>query len=137
MAKGMWVETQEGMEVQVYAPKSPAVVVINEKHSLMPQQTALLKEKFSSFEELRVSEAGWDKTRIKEEAKKLVESWKSVVILSPIPLLLGLVSSRREEGIYVFHNDKREKKEVPDGKGGTRIIFTVAPEGWELVNVSE
>ena len=137
MAKGMWVETHEWMEVQVPAPKSPAIVVINEKHQLMAQQIELLEEEFSSFEELRVSEAGWDKTRIREESKKLAESRKAVVVLSPIPLLLGLLASARKEGVYVFHNDLREKKEVPDGKGGTRIIFTVAPNGWELVDITE
>jgi hypothetical protein len=29
----------------------------------------------------------------------------------------------------VFHNDRREKKELPNGK----VIMTVAKEGWELV----
>jgi len=31
--------------------------------------------------------------------------------------------------VHIFHNDNREKKELPNGK----IIHTVAQKGWVLV----
>ena len=63
----------------------------------------------------------------------------AVVFVSPIPYMLMELSrksiycdiSGKQElyKVLVFHNDRREKKELPDG----RIIQTVAETGWQLV----
>ena len=67
----------------------------------------------------------------------------AVVFASPIPFMLKYLAKRsiraeylgdhaEESELYkvlVFHNDKREKKELPDG----RIIQTVAATGWQLI----
>jgi len=64
----------------------------------------------------------------------------AVVFVSPIPYLMKELSVRsvvaNEVGdirtlydVRVFHNDRREKKELPNGK----IIMTVASTGWQLV----
>lgn len=67
----------------------------------------------------------------------------AVVFASPVPFLLKELSKlsvfaeyhgdHAEEAerysVLVFHNDRRDKKELPDG----RIIQTVAATGWQLV----
>lgn len=66
----------------------------------------------------------------------------AVVFLSPIPYMVKeltrkAVQAEMGEGgetfmeydVFVFHNDRRAKKELDNGK----IIYTVAKEGWELV----
>lgn len=65
----------------------------------------------------------------------------AIVFVSPIPFLLKELAVRSITGdvmenstkklynVLVFHNDRREKKELPDG----RIIQVVAHEGWQLV----
>ena len=125
-------------------------VIMNENHTLLPEQECILKEEFSDLEAefLFVPASGWTK----EEMDQVVASFKeaaigperyhtqNVVFVSPIPYLLRELTRAEvipypecsvETGIrvYVFHNDHREKKELPDG----RIIQVVAQEGWQLV----
>ena len=47
---------------------------------------------------------------------------------SPVPALIALAQRAGVE-VKVLHNDKREKKELPNGK----IIMTVAQAGWVIV----
>jgi hypothetical protein len=111
-----------------------AIVVINAQHNLLDEQRQLLEKTFDSFEELKVPAEGWGKPTILAKAKELAESDHAVVILSPIPLLLGKVAaSRGGRDTYVFHNDRREKKDLPNGK----IISVVAQTGWELFPLAE
>jgi|SRR5690606_30371424 len=65
----------------------------------------------------------------------------AVVFVSPIPYMIKRLSQLAmvadmdgtctftEYDVFVFHNDHREKKELPNGK----IVYTVAQEGWQLV----
>ena len=74
----------------------------------------------------------------------LEKTENAIVFASPVPYLLKNLSQKAiaydwygdYEGdlrhlydVLVFHNDRREKKELPDG----RIIQTVAATGWKLV----
>jgi uncharacterized protein (DUF111 family) len=59
---------------------------------------------------------------MKELAEKIGD--QKVIFVSPIPALMKLMRHWK-----VFHNDNREKKELPNGK----IIMTVAKKGWVLV----
>lgn len=125
------------------------VVIVNENHTLLPEQERILKEEFDLEAEFLFAPAtGWSK----EEMDKIVASFKeaaigperyhtqNVVFVSPIPYLLRELTRAEfiaypecsiETGIrvYVLHNDRREKRELPDG----RIIQVVAQEGWQLV----
>ena len=107
-----------------------AIVVINTQHTLLDEQRQLLEKTFDSFQELKVPAEGWDKSTILAQAKKLAKNDDALVILSPIPLLLGKVTFfRAGRGVYIFHNDRREKKELPNGK----IIAVVSQTGWQLL----
>jgi len=130
--------------------KRRLTVVMNENHTLLPEQERILKEMFPDLEPefLFAPATGWTK----EEMDKIVASFKEaaigpdcyhiqdVVFVSPIPYLLRELTRAEVEaypdysidtGIWVsvFHNDRREKKELPDG----RVIQVVAQEGWQLV----
>ena len=125
-----------------------AKVVINEQHSLLPEQEAILNSQFGegNWELLKVPSQGWNLEEQREiEAKLLGEC--EVVFASPVPVLMGLLIAntaydngygdasglgRPRKDIFVFHNDNRDKKELPNGK----IIFTVAKEGWQLVKLT-
>jgi len=98
-------------------------VILNEQHHLLQDQERLLAE---DFEIVPIPAAGMALQEIKELVKTL--RGEEIVIASPIPALMSLLAV---EGIpfKVFHNDHREKKELPGGK----IIMTVAAEGWEIV----
>ena len=96
---------------------------------------------------LQVPAEGWDLQTQSNIAYSLSPYHLNIVFVSPIPVLLGKLSGSAVHGeycrmsgtpcsydgirVYVFHNDKREKKEVSDGK----VISTVAAAGWQLVEI--
>jgi hypothetical protein len=106
-----------------------AIVVINEQHNLMEDQVRILNEEFDEYELLKVPAVGWTLPEINQVADDL--AGKTAVIVSPVPALIKLLAMQadEDENIFVFHNDNREKKELPSGK----IVMTVAAEGWVLV----
>jgi hypothetical protein len=77
---------------------------------------------------------------------EILHSWElnkeflNIVFVSPVPALLlmaaGTVNDERLNAashisqVFVFHNDRREKIELPDG----RIISRVADTGWRLIS---
>lgn len=120
-------------------------VIMNEQHSLLEEQERILNEKFGEWEILSVPSKGWNISEMDEVIRKEFSYWEVAVFASPIPYLIKRLSFRTGaqhvdfiEGldlrlnagqVFIFHNDKREKKELPNGK----VIFTVAKTGWELV----
>ena len=125
------------------------LVVINEQHKLLDAQKRILDEKFSNWEFLKVPADGWTLEDVKETENKLKISKGvgSVVFVSPIPVLIANLSfsggfdhgyshnpNANHVGdtpfVFIFHNDKREKVELSDG----RIINKIADDGWQLIN---
>ena len=133
---------------------SKVIVIKSEQHGLFPEQEAILSWNFSKVEYVNVLQDGWTL----EEQKEFLYDGKfgpggeffdsSLCFASPIPALLGMAAAEAVRyrllgpshiglrGVLVFHNDRRETKEVPDGKGGVRLIKTVSPTGWILVDVT-
>ena len=118
-----------------------ALVVINEEHTLFPDQERVLLEHFESFERVNVPAEGWTLDEIRATAENL---WSksgehAIVFASPIPALLAMLArwngqvegthAMTEQNVFVLHNDRRDKKELPGGK----IIAAIAAEGWQLV----
>ena len=122
-------------------------IIINEQHNLLPDQDRVLKETFSEekhqFEFVKSPAGGWTLEEMNEKIKELQQA-DIIVFVSPIPYMLKRLSY--SEGynaayeppfpphlhaprVLVFHNDRREKKELPGG----RIIQVVAQTGWRLV----
>ena len=80
---------------------------------------------------------------MKQHVDFLYQNTDIVIFASPVPYMLMRLSDLAAqcidpntgtkayalERVYVFHNDNREKKELPNGK----IIQTVASTGWILV----
>ena len=128
-----------------------AIVIINEQHSLLPDQNRILNSYFDSYELYKVPADGWTIEEMNEEVdddliQNNYNSSKAIVFASPVPYLLAHCASvsgridtaRVEYGsehpelyVYLFHNDKREKKELPNDK----VISVVAKEGWQLVRI--
>jgi len=118
-----------------------ARVILNEQHQLMDAQKAELDERFNpdGWEIFPVPENGWKLDEMQKIAEGL--SRVQVVFASPVPALMKLLSAysvdcqaQRTDGgttetFFVLHNDRREKKELPNGK----IIMTVAKTGWVIV----
>jgi hypothetical protein len=122
------------------------VVIINEQHKLLPDQERLLNHTFpEGWSRWDVPADGLTAAEQAEAAADLCE--EPVIIASPVPFLtarLAAIKAARAQrslfidtqiNIWVFHNDKRVAKEIPDGKGGVRVVHTVAPEGWQLLEV--
>lgn len=113
-----------------------AKVVINEQHSLMEDQYRALRERgFSEIEFVKIPKDGLTKDEQMKLAEELKEE-KSIVFASPVPVLMAQLAFWAGAGygtdkIYVLHNDKREKRELPNGN----IVSVVAKEGWELVPI--
>lgn len=118
-----------------YTPKH-ALVVLNEQHTLLKEQEEILY----NWELLSVPAEGWTLEQMPFEVIfDHMEKEGVVVFASPIPALLiyaakkaGMTITAGEQTeslVFVFHNDKREKKELPNGK----IISVTAKEGWVLV----
>jgi len=133
------------------------IIIKNEKHSLMDDQKRALDEFIQKrlnvmpeISTLPVPESGWTKEDMEEIMKKNFSHGEWAVFVSPIPYMIsrlawssgawGVVHELNHKpddlfcsAVLVFHNDKREAKEIPDGKGGVRMIHSVAPTGWILV----
>lgn len=123
------------------------IIIINEAHSLLSEQEKILNETFGAYEFLYAPRDGWSYSDQLRIAKQLVEEGGNIVFVSPVPVLLGLVAFYKGYGragieigqpfmgcdinLYLFHNDCREKKELPNGK----IIQVVTSTGWQLVEI--
>lgn len=117
--------------------KRKALIIINEQHTLLNEQKRLLDKHFKSYEFLHVPASGWTLEEMEKIQYRLRD--RIVVFVSPVPYLLacavrwsshGALSSNATK-VYIFTNDRREKKELPDG----RVIQTISPTGWQLVKV--
>lgn len=120
-------------------------VILNEQHSLMESQKAILDKTFgeNGWEFLKVPANGWTLEEQIEISKSLVGTVfekSTIIFASPIPVLMSRLSSLMGEQkalqiqgtqVFVMHNDRREKKELPGGK----VISVVAKEGWQLVEI--
>ena len=127
-----------------------ALIVINEQHQLLPDQERVLLERFDSFERVNVPAEGWTLDEIRAQAETLWSriSECAIVFASPIPALLAILANwdgqtaalasletqenqdgTAKQSVFVLHNDRRDKKELPGGK----VIATVAAEGWQLI----
>lgn len=111
-------------------------LIINETHSLLPDQVRVLEEKgMSDYEEIRIPKEGWDARTRFSLAHEWAERGGRYIFVSPEPVILGRLAHlsvfRKDVAVYVFSNDRRVKKELPDG----RIVQTIAPTGWKLVEI--
>ncbi len=111
------------------------MVVLSGDHKLFPEQVDLLNDRFNPLEWdiLTVPPEGWNLSKIRELAVSFRSSGcYHIVFASPVPAMMAKLANSREEErplVWAFHNDQRISKEVPDGKGGTRIIKTISPTG--------
>ena len=113
-----------------------ALVIINEQHSLLPDQVLILNHTFKeNLETKKVPAQGWTWTEQENIAREIIEmNITHVIFVSPVPVLLRELSyhwgrNSNNPIILVFHNDNRQKKELPNGK----TISVIAKEGWQLV----
>jgi hypothetical protein len=128
------------------------IVIINESHSLFPQQEEILGD----YERYNLPDSGANLGQVKSEIAPFLrqeyvgysEEWeeteegatlaqheqggKSIIFATPFAaLMVELQNSGVKFGC--LHNDKRSAKEVPDGKGGVRVVHSVSPDGWVIV----
>lgn len=108
-------------------------IIISEQHTLLQEQEAILKEKFGAWSTILVPATGWTR----EERGIICDTLRgNIVFVSPIPgmiLDLAFVFGASRVGMHkvrpwVFSNDTREKKELPNGK----VISVTAQTGWYL-----
>jgi hypothetical protein len=119
-------------------------LIINEQHSLLPDQKRALdefiemKDEAITVDTIKVPASGWTLQEMNAVQDELWQEFFdgeediSVIFVSPVPYLLKELASYNEYSgfcIYVLHNDHREKKELPNGK----VIMTIAKEGWVIV----
>ncbi len=122
------------------------IIIINEQHSLLPQQSGLIRKELGEEIELKkIPAEGINRKEIETMVKDLNKlNNVNIVILSPIPLLLGRLAHHQgelqtlamyggssENHVYILHNDQREKKQLPNGV----VRSVVAQEGWELIHI--
>jgi len=110
------------------------VVIKNETHQLFDEQQMLIEQLATNADEIKYLEVpadGWDL----QEMNRVLENFESYpndtkfIFISPIPYLLKETAKRYGDRTLVFHNDHREKKELPGG----RIIQVVSSTGWQLI----
>ncbi len=74
-------------------------VIINEQHQLTDEQKELIRQKLGNdFTLFKVPAKGWTKKEIFEVAKEL--AGETVVFVSPVPLLLGLLCYSRKGRVF-------------------------------------
>lgn len=112
-------------------------VVINEQHTLLEDQERIIKNAgYDRVEFVKVSADGWDKSQM----DAFINSYnytEDILFVSPIGYMIKHMSSLMAlktmnnilcGEVIIMCNDRREKKELPNGK----IISVVAKEGWYL-----
>ena len=112
--------------------------VINQAHSLMEEQSEILNSLIDEGDDLirvNIPEEGLTLSKQIELSHSLMDEMSEddyLVFVSPVPCMLAYVSAQLEtsQNVLVFGNDKRDKKELPNGK----IIQTVSQTGWYLFN---
>jgi hypothetical protein len=116
-----------------------AVVFLNEQHSLLTSQEEALEERFEHWLIVDVPAGGWSRPEMDHELEK-IEPFTAIVFGSPIPYMIGTAAAtakRQQTPVFILHNDRREAKEVVDRTTGqTKVIHTLAVNGWELVRVA-
>lgn len=129
--------------------KTRAIVIVNEQHTLFPEQENII-DRYDDIDFINVPAAGWTYQQQDEMVAHIYNAAletdevpsATVIFASPIPYLLKEVTELaisyhpmmediliRLYQVRVFHNDHREKVELPNGK----IINKVAQKGWMLV----
>jgi hypothetical protein len=116
-----------------------SVIVINEQHKLLPIQDYLLRIYCGdSWETFTVPAGGMTIAEQVDAATGLVGKYDRVIFVSPVPVMLAkavywatVFHEDLGREVWVFVNERREKKELPDG----RVISTLAQDGWELFKV--
>jgi hypothetical protein len=119
--------------------KAIGFVIINEQHKLFEEQESILEDCFDSYDFIKVPADGWDLDKIDSMIDSLAKTIDngilfnenvSIVFASPIPAMIKRLINRIDgDSVFIFHNDKRNKKELPNGK----IIQVVSDTGWQLV----
>ena len=112
--------------------------VINKAHSLMVEQEQILNSLISEGDDLirvDVPEEGLTLEQQIELSHSLMDEMNGddyLIFVSPIPCMIGYICSTIEssKNILIFGNDKREKKELPNG----RIVQVISKTGWYLFN---
>ena len=117
------------------------LLIKNVQHNVLPDQMRVLAEFAKTHfdadweeitEVIDVPATGLTKDEIFELANNLEASYNEIqfatVFVSPIPLLIKLLVEKKL-WVEIFHNDKRDKKELPNGT----VVYTVAKDGWQLV----
>lgn len=113
-----------------------ALVIINEQHTLLPEQKKLLEKRYV-FQEILLPKRGLDKAAMLNLATELIlenKRWlkkhrvQEIIFVSPIPGLMAMLC-QRGKSFRVLHNSRREKVENPDG----RLVMTLAKKGWEII----
>lgn len=107
-------------------------IVINEQHTILENQKEQIEKSFpdSEWQYIKLPAEGLNLLEIKNKVQELMKKEKGapIIFISPVPAMMSLLNSFGRH-FFVFHNDKRDKKELPDG----RIIFTVSQIGWQIV----
>ena len=115
--KGIWRDKMNTLF------KYKSIYIINAQHSLLKAQSEFLPDE---CEVLQVPASGWTLEEMKKK-RSYLRKYDLIIFVSPIPYLIKELAPWKD--VKVFHNDVREKKELPNGK----VIMTVAKEGWQLV----
>lgn len=100
-----------------------------------------------NYEVVKIPSEGLNRQEIEKLTEQLIQDaiirGDDIVVMSPIPLLLAKLTAEIAKynaeyedamtgGIYIMHNDRREKKELPDG----RVLSVIASTGWELIEIA-
>ena|SRR5690606_4092476 len=127
--------------------RTQVLVIMNENHSLLPEQEEILEREYEGFDILPVPAEGWTleemDSKVEEISTMKLQEGKyylDIVFVSPIPYMMRELTRKEiyfvneyaeqtNRFVRIFHNDRREKKELPNGK----IIQVVAQTGWQLV----
>ncbi len=109
-------------------------VIINESHKLFPEQSEILGGPNGYFRiDLFDTGLSLDQLRDLMPVIQQAANIADIVVTSPFPALFVALSKMGIE-FSVFHNDNRVAKEIPDGKGGKKLIHAIAETGWQLVS---
>jgi len=116
-----------------------AKVILNEQHTLLPEQKSLLDAEFGEgqWEVYPLPKSGLNKREQRELALEL--AFKLVVIASPCPLMSLCLAAHKARNVtscalYLFHADQRTAEEAKNADG-EEILKHRLQKNWKLVRI--
>jgi hypothetical protein len=107
------------------------LLIINEQHTLLPEQERVLREFGWAGATVKAPAAGWTSEQMVQIIDGLDDD-TMLIFASPVAALMSMAAMAHVT-FAVLHNDKREATEITAPDGSKKIIHRISATGWQII----